>query len=80
MEFVITEYTPGQRPNVILPSTEIFQLLGEEGIRNLVSEHYDCLAESEISDLFPEKREGFERAKKKYFRFLRSNLRRAHVF
>ena len=52
MEFNISEYEPG-RPDVTLPSHQMFQLLKEEGIRQMVSDHYDLLAKSSIKDLFP---------------------------
>jgi hemoglobin len=64
MDFEITKYITGQRPNVELPSTKMYRILGEEGIRKLISDHYDCLKKSEISKLFPEDDNGFEKAKK----------------
>lgn len=53
MEFTISKHIPGFRPNVTLPDKRLFTLLGEEGMRKMVSDHYDLLAESEIKDLFP---------------------------
>ena len=64
MEFKISKYTPGTRPEVSLPSTQMFTLLGEEGIRKLVSDHYDLLKESEVKHLFPQDEEGLNKAKK----------------
>jgi len=64
MEFKISEYTTGQRPNVELPSTEIYRILGEIGIRKLISDHYDYLIKSDIKDLFPEDEAGIQKAKK----------------
>ena len=64
MEFKISKYTPGSRPDVQLPSSQMFSFLGEEGIRKLVSDHYDLLSNSSIKDLFPQDDAGFERAKK----------------
>ena len=64
MEFKISKYTPGTRPEVTLPSTKMYSLLGEEGIRQLVSDHYDLLIESEVKQLFPQDEEGLTRAKK----------------
>lgn len=63
MEFEISKHIPGQRPEVSLPSHEMFHILGEEGIRALVSDHYDLLAESEIKHLFPQNAVGLEQAK-----------------
>jgi hemoglobin len=64
MDFLITKYVPGQRPEVPLPSHEMFRILKEEGIRKLVSDHYNLLAKSEIKELFPQDAAGLERAKK----------------
>lgn len=63
MDFVITSYIPGFRPPVTLPSREMFLLLKEEGMRKMVSDHYDLLARSTISDLFPKNPIAFEKAK-----------------
>ncbi len=43
----------GVRPPVIKPNPAFLQELGEEGFRELVSEHYELLKESDISHLFP---------------------------
>ncbi len=64
MEFIISKYTPGNRPDVQLPSSQMYTILGEQGIRNLVHEHYDLLVKSSIKDLFPQDEAGLERAKK----------------
>lgn len=63
MELVISSYVWGEKPDVQLPSTQVFILLGEEGIRKLVSDHYDLLIESEIKDLFPKNPIALEKAK-----------------
>ncbi len=65
MNFSISTYIPGSRPNVLLPNREILNHLGEEGIRKVVSEHYNLLRKSEISNLFPNDNELFEKAKLK---------------
>ena len=64
MEFHIRDYQKGQRPNVSLPTYDIYNLLGDEGIRKLVSDHYDLLVTSEIKELFPQNEQELERAKK----------------
>lgn len=64
MEFQIKEYTEGQRPNVTMPTYQMYEVLGEEGIRKLVSDHYDQLVVSSVQDLFPKNPEELERAKK----------------
>jgi len=63
MEFQISDYNQGKRPEVTLPSAEMFRILGEEGIRRLVSDHYDLLAQSPVQHLFPQDAAGLERAK-----------------
>lgn len=62
MELKIWPYKPG-RPDVKLPSKEMFTLLQEEGIRKLVSDHYNLLRESSIAHLFPKNPIAFEKAK-----------------
>ena len=63
MEFVISKYFPGVRPGVTLPSKQMFALLKEEGMRKMVSDHYDLLKESAIKDLFPKNPIALEKAK-----------------
>ncbi len=63
MDFTISNYIPGVRPGVTLPTKEMFNLLGEEGMRKMVSNHYDLLKESEIKILFPKNPVAFEKAK-----------------
>lgn len=63
MEFEISKYFPGVRPGVTLPSKEMLTLLKEDGIRNMVSMHYDLLVESSIKDLFPKNPIALEKAK-----------------
>ena len=63
MDFVISKYFPGVRPGVTMPSKQMFVLLGEEGMRKMVSDFYDLLAQSEIKDLFPKNPIALEKAK-----------------
>lgn len=63
MELTISKYTWSEKPDVQLPSAQVFVLLGEQGIRNLVSNHYDLLIESEIRELFPKNPIALEMAK-----------------
>lgn len=63
MELTISKYTWGEKPDVKLPSTQVLALLGEEGIRKLVSNHYDLLVQSEIASLFPKNPVALEKAK-----------------
>lgn len=63
MEFTISKYIEGTRPDVTLPSTQMLTLLGEEGIRNMVSDHYDLLKVSSVKHLFPQDESGLKRAK-----------------
>ena len=54
---------PGERPDVTLPSTQMLDILGETGIRKMVSNFYDLLVDSEIKDLFPKNQVALEKAK-----------------
>ena len=62
MEFTITEYKPG-RPDVTLPTNQMFLLLKEQGVRKMVSDHYNLLVESSVKDLFPKNPISLEKAK-----------------
>jgi len=63
VDFTITPYFPGFRPAVTLPTKQMFELLGEDGMRQMVSNHYDLLKESAIKDLFPKNPIALEKAK-----------------
>jgi hemoglobin len=63
MELEISKYIPGIKPEVTLPSTQMFSILGEDGIRKMVSNFYDLLAQSEVAHLFPKNPVGLEKAK-----------------
>jgi hemoglobin len=63
VDFTITSYFPGFRPAVTLPTKEMFPLLGEEGMREMVSNHYDLLVQSDIKHLFPKNPIALEKAK-----------------
>jgi len=65
MDFSINQYEFGQRPAVSIPDPEFLQLMKEEGIRKMVSDHYDLLSKSEIKHLFPRIEEAFEKAKQR---------------
>lgn len=64
MLYNISEAQFGTRPNVSLPNPKVLEFLGEDGMRKLVSDHYDLLRESDIKGLFPPSEEGFAMAKK----------------
>jgi len=64
MELKINKYQPGNRPPVSLPTSEMYKLLGEEGIRDLINDHYELLVKSDVKGLFPEDEAGLTNAKK----------------
>lgn len=63
VELSITTYEPG-RPTVPVAPKAFYDQLGEEGIRNVVSDHYDQLVKSSIAQLFPPGGKPLESAKK----------------
>lgn len=63
MQFEITPSRYGIRQGVQLPDPAILLHLKEEGVRKLISDHYDLLAKSEIKDLFPANPVALEKAK-----------------
>jgi len=65
MDFSISQYEFGQRPPVTIPSPEFLEKLTEQGIRQMVSDHYDLLSQSEIKHLFPRIDEALDKAKQR---------------
>lgn len=70
MNYTITQAQLGTRPGVQTPDPRIYQHLGEEGMRKMVSDHYDIMVKSPIKDLFPPTKEGLEVAKTHSANFL----------
>jgi len=64
MNFQISQAQFGVRPPVVKPIPEFLIEVGEEGIRDIISKHYDLLKDSEIADLFPKTEEGLKQASK----------------
>jgi hemoglobin len=64
MNLEITYGEFGVRPPVTKAIPEFYIEIGEEGIRKLISDHYDAIKESDIAFLFPINEEDFELAKK----------------
>jgi hemoglobin len=64
MEYKITKGEINTRPNVDLPSKDFLNILTEEGIFKMVSDHYNLLQKTNIKGLFPPTKEGLEMAKK----------------
>lgn len=70
MELKITPYQFGERPQPTIPTPDFLKEVGEEGIRSMVSRHYDLLRESAIKDLFPPQPEELEMAKRRSADFM----------
>lgn len=62
MNFTISHGTMGVRPPVTKPHPAFFDLVGEEGMRKMVSDHYALLAKSDIKALFPLEEDDFQEA------------------
>lgn len=63
MDFTISKHIPGARPQVTLPTPRMLLLLGEDGMRKMVSDHYDLLVQSNIKNMFPTNAVKLEKAK-----------------
>ncbi len=63
MNLEIMQAQFGVRPPVQKPIPEFLIEMGEEGIRKLISEHYDAIKKSDIYFLFPQDDAEFEKAK-----------------
>jgi hemoglobin len=55
----------GVNPQVPKPDNRLLVILGEEGIRKMISDFYDLLVESPIKELFPTKGIGLQMSKNK---------------
>jgi hemoglobin len=64
MELKITIEPFGSQPPVQRPPKEFLEQMTEEGIRKLISDHYDLLVQSEIKHLFPSDQYELVKAKK----------------
>ena len=64
MNLNITTIPFGVRPPVTKPIPEFLIEVKEEGIRELISKHYDSIKQSDIAHLFPKDPKEFEDAKK----------------
>lgn len=64
MNLEIMQAPFGVRPQVTKPILEFLIEVGEQGMRDLISKHYDKLRVSSISNLFPQDENDFEMAKK----------------
>ena len=65
MELIIKDIPFGSRPNVERPNPDFLRVLTEEGMRDLISKHYDLLVKSPIQHLFPKDIKGLDRAKER---------------
>ena len=63
MQFNISQAQFGVRPSVTLPSPEFLKVVGEEGLRKIISDHYDLIKQSSIYNIFPQDEKEFEQAK-----------------
>ena len=53
MNLDINAYNVGDRPVVVRPNVEFYNIIGEKGVREMVSKHYNLLRESELKYMFP---------------------------
>ena len=63
MNLEISQAQFGVRPPVTKPIPEFLLEVGEDGIRELISKHYNAIKQSDISHLFPIDDVEFEKAK-----------------
>jgi len=70
MQYNITQAQIGTRPRVQTPDPRIYEYLGEEGMRKMVSDHYDIMVKSSIKELFPPTPYLLEKAKNHSANFL----------
>jgi len=64
MDFTISQGMLGVRPPVTKPHPAFLDLVGEEGARKMVADHYDLVVDSDIKALFPIEADDLAEAKK----------------
>ena len=64
MNLEINAYHVGDRPVVVRPNVEFYNLIGENGVREMVSKHYDLLRKSELKSMFPTDDTAFKESKR----------------
>jgi hemoglobin len=65
MNFLISQFEFGERPPVTLPTPDFLRAVTEDGIRKMVSDHYDLLSQSAVNQLFPRIEEALDKAKQR---------------
>ena len=70
LELKINTYPLGIRPEVTKPHPDFLKVLGEDGIRTMVSRHYDLLRQSDIQSMFPKDDSEFDKAKQRSADFM----------
>lgn len=65
MKLDINKIPYGVRPDVPKPDNQLLTIIGEDGVRKMISDFYDLLVESSIKDLFPPKGIGLDMSKRK---------------
>ncbi len=63
--YKITPTIRSQKIDLQVPPTQLFDELGEDGIRSLMYEFYDEIYESPIAHFFPQDEDDFEKVKQK---------------
>lgn len=69
MDYNITKTKFGETPKYDLPKPLFYEELGEAGLVKLFDEFYDLLADSDISNFFPQDEEGLEKVKSHNVKF-----------
>ncbi len=64
MDFTISQGMLGVRPPVTKPHPAFLDLVGEDGARKMVADHYDLVVDSDIKALFPIEADDLAEAKK----------------
>lgn len=65
MDLLINKLPPNYKPTHTVPDSKMYEILGEKGIREMVSQHYNLLIDSEIKYMFPPWGYGLEQAKER---------------
>jgi len=66
----ITPYRSDIQIQPFIPDNRIYEELGEEGIRDMISRLYDALVQSDIQEMFPKEAEELQLAKERAADFI----------
>jgi len=63
MQFNISQAQFGVRPSVTLPNPEFLKVVGEDGLRKIISDHYDLIRKVQLTISFQKMKKSLNKQK-----------------